>query len=354
MARQQLDGVVDDYLSGYKKKVRNILRWRLRLLSPTEAKEVVQKHPVGQMRMLLEVKRDGRKKARLGLQGFREPSEWDDGSTVSSVVYCDTVRLLLFTAGSVLEVISTNDVSVAFLQSHGYSSVLDPRFVSYKAYKQAWTWIFQLHGPIYGQRAAGKKWYITMAGWLCGQGFKQCENDPCLFVNGVTGVKVALYCDDLLVRGTVDSSLKFHSALENRFECRPGSRQFLTPDNNIDYTGFTLTMEVKNNSVYYYMAQGSEVLKFLKEFDMADQAQKSSPAPTVDMLTSDLTKLGVNDATKCRSMLEKLKFFASGTRWDIAETVSRLSGELKETTVGLMESLHYLCGYLNGTVSFRV
>ena len=139
MARQQLDGVVDDYLSGYKKKVRNILRWRLRLLSPTEAKEVVQKRPVGQMRMLLEVKRDGIKKARLVLQGFREPSEWDDGSTVSPVVYCDTIRLLLFTAGSVLEVISTNDVSVAFLQSHGYSSVSDPRFVSYKAYTQAWT-----------------------------------------------------------------------------------------------------------------------------------------------------------------------------------------------------------------------
>ena len=53
-------------------------------------------------------------------------------------------------------------------------------------------------------------------------------------------------------------------------------------------------------------------------------------------------------------MLGKLNFFARGTRSDIAETVSRLSGELKEPTVGLMNSLQYLCGYLNGTVSFRV
>ena len=58
-----MPGVIDEYLLGYKKENRNILKWRLRLLDPDEVKEVLAKHPVGQMRMLLEVKSemDGRK-----------------------------------------------------------------------------------------------------------------------------------------------------------------------------------------------------------------------------------------------------------------------------------------------------
>ena len=49
--------------------------------------------------MLLEVKRDGRKKAGLILQGFREPVEWDEGSVASPLAFVSTLRMLLFTGG---------------------------------------------------------------------------------------------------------------------------------------------------------------------------------------------------------------------------------------------------------------
>ena len=84
-----------------------------------------------------------------------------------------------------------------------------------------------------------------MAGWLCDQGFRKCGNDSCLFVQHSSGLKIALYCDDLLVRGQIDASLEFHEASESRFECRLGSRHFLTPTNTIDYTGLTLSMTVE-------------------------------------------------------------------------------------------------------------
>ena len=57
-----------------------MLRRRLRLLGPAEATRVSREYNLGKLRMLLELKRDGRKKARRILQGFREHVEWDEGS----------------------------------------------------------------------------------------------------------------------------------------------------------------------------------------------------------------------------------------------------------------------------------
>ena len=51
------------------------------------------------MRMRLEVKKDGRKKARLILQGFREPKSWDIGGIDSPVAAMASIRTLIFMAG---------------------------------------------------------------------------------------------------------------------------------------------------------------------------------------------------------------------------------------------------------------
>jgi len=48
---------------------------RLELLSEVEAERVIASQPVVSLRMLLEAKKDGRRKARLVLQGFKEPLE---------------------------------------------------------------------------------------------------------------------------------------------------------------------------------------------------------------------------------------------------------------------------------------
>ena len=48
---------------------------RLRALSPEEAVKVRAHSLVVSMKMLLGVKKDGKRKARLVLQGFKEPRE---------------------------------------------------------------------------------------------------------------------------------------------------------------------------------------------------------------------------------------------------------------------------------------
>ena len=260
-----------------------MLRRRLRLLGPSEATRVSREYSPGKLRMLLELKRDGRKKARLILQGFREPIEWDEGSVASPVAFASTLRMLLFAAGLRSDVISVNDVSVAFLQSHPYPPDQTPRYVSYEKYRNAVDSVFQLLGPIYGQRAASREWYHTLSGWLTSDemGFVQGKNEPCLFTHPTTGLKIVIYVDDLLVRGSSIESSRFHTALESKFDCRPGSRQVLTPENPIEFTGIRVTTERGNKVDSYFMDQSESISKFLTQHDLDTVRDRDSPMPEV-------------------------------------------------------------------------
>ena len=73
------------------------------MLSPEEAVRVRAHSTVVSMRMLLGVKKDDKREARLVLQGFKEPREWDTGSNVSPVAYPSTIRSLVFMGGEETE-----------------------------------------------------------------------------------------------------------------------------------------------------------------------------------------------------------------------------------------------------------
>ena len=73
---------------------------------------------------------------------------------MSPVAYPSTVRSLVFMGGKADDVLSSIDVSVAFLQSEEYGPGEKPRYVSYKPFPGAREYVFQLRGPVYGQRSA--------------------------------------------------------------------------------------------------------------------------------------------------------------------------------------------------------
>ena len=59
--------------------------------------------------------------------------------------------------------LSSIDVSVAFLQSEEYGPDETPRYVSYRPYAGAREFVCQLRGPVYGQRSAPREWYTLHA-----------------------------------------------------------------------------------------------------------------------------------------------------------------------------------------------
>ena len=125
--------------------------------------------------MLLELKRDGRRKDRLIIN--KEPVEWQTDSNASPVAYLESIRMMLFMCGCLGDCLSINDISVAFLQADEFHKE-DTRYVSYTAYKGAVEHRLRLHGCLYGQKCAraSKQFYCTLATWLCDNGFKQAKN----------------------------------------------------------------------------------------------------------------------------------------------------------------------------------
>ena len=92
---------------------------RLTLLEDDDITDDIRRDALP-LRMILESKRDGRLKGRLVAIGYREPKYWDVKTNSSPVVSLSTVRALLFKAGPASDVISSVDVSVAFLQADPY------------------------------------------------------------------------------------------------------------------------------------------------------------------------------------------------------------------------------------------
>ena len=344
--RQSMAGTVDDYLPGYKQEICNILRRRMTLQDPKQAYSVRSVHALGKLRMLLELKRDGRRKGRLIIN--KEPVEWQTDSNASPVAYLESIRMMLFMCGCVGDCLSINDISVAFLQADEFDQE-DKRYVSYTAYKGAVEHILRLHGCLYGQKCASKQFYCTLATWLCDNGFVQAKNEPCLFVNAA-GVKVLLWVDDLLVRGLRADTDTFHDALEARFECREGARQYLDYDHHLEYCGLKMTVTDTDAGDLYSMDQGDDVATFLLDFGLDSEPVRTSPMPNLNLLLSDDTVLGPNSANWCKSAIGVLHFLARGTRWDISLAVSMISQFNSVPTVGVEAAIRYLAGYLNATV----
>ncbi len=56
--------------------------------------------------------------------------------------------------------------------------------MSYRPYSGGPNSVFELLGPIYGQRSAPRAWYKTLTEWLVGvMGYTQARNEPCLFTH---------------------------------------------------------------------------------------------------------------------------------------------------------------------------
>ena len=373
MHKQKAQGTVDQWLDGYLKEYEAVKGMRLRELDESEAAQVRKEHLVPRLRMILEAKRDGRKKGRLILQGFAEPYSWDNGiSSDSPVAYMSTIRCLLAMVRQD-DVVTARDVSTAFLQSEGYSSSEGKRFVSYKTHKLGKTRYYELLGPLYGQRSASRRWFETISKWLTapkgdgcgfvkcsaseaepllGCGFKQGKNEPCLFRDPDTGFTLVLYVDDILTAGSSEMTEKFHAALGEKFACK--DQTYLADDSDLDFIGFSVTQQHLDGVRHIYLDQQCAMQQLLDSFDRSQLQWQASPMPTKQLFHSNPEPLDTNRAAQYRHFVGTLNYFSRATRFDISLATSRLSSKMSTPDVGSWKALTQLLGYLSGTVDFSI
>ena len=113
-------------------------------------------------------------------------------------------------------------------------------------------------------------------------------------------------------------------------------------------------MRVEQGKTVYSIDQTAGLIDMLTELNLLDQPVRSSPMPSMDLLLSDSTVLNEVDAAWCKSALGQLHYYARGSRWDIAYSVSAISQFCARPTVGVKLAVKYLAGYLLGTLEFRI
>jgi hypothetical protein len=96
MRDQGLQGDPKEFIPGYYKELHTVTTLRLKPVTPEVAAYIRSKKLAVRLKMLLEVKKDNRRKGRLVLQGFRAPAWWKVGPTDSPVVATSALRALIF------------------------------------------------------------------------------------------------------------------------------------------------------------------------------------------------------------------------------------------------------------------
>jgi hypothetical protein len=112
------------------------------------AERVIREGLGMKLRMILEEKKDGRRKGRLVGQGF-----WEDACTTglyvdSPVASFATARSLLFLTGREGEVTGSGDMAKAFLKVDEYPEGSEPRYVYFKMFKGGPVKVWRLKGPL--------------------------------------------------------------------------------------------------------------------------------------------------------------------------------------------------------------
>ena len=358
MRVQNLVGDPTDFIPGYKKELETVTKMRFKEVSPAVAQYVRAKKLAVRLRMILEVKRDMRRKGRLVLQGFRAPSWWRVGSTDSPVVATAGLRALIFRRdkqAGVPEILSQFDFDVAFLQANGFTVTEPTRHVSYRPHPGYPDRIYELTGPLYGSDDAPMRFFNTVAPWLIEMGFTQGKNDPCMFTNHTTGVQVGLHVDDGLVRGTQAASESFYADLAVRFKYKPP--KYLSQTTSLEFCGFVISeSQDEHGKLVRTMDCTAEVEKLIQiaGVSIPHIRKVKCPMPDGSEIASDPTPLGKLESTFYRSTVGQIQYFAHIVRYDVAHAISRLGQYSQQPTEGAYKALTRVLGYLASTVNFQL
>ena len=148
-------------------------------------------------RILCTMKRDGTMKARLVLKDLKAKRKLPDIQTYAAVPSHTAMRLLIAAADGAVNIVSTTDYKVAYLQSPNRADPTTWLLVKYKDPKSG-EWIYLwLMGDIYGGQTAGLTWKDHRTHVMVVQGgFEELYNMESAYYQPEHGVSVSVHVDD--------------------------------------------------------------------------------------------------------------------------------------------------------------
>lgn len=279
-------------------------------------------------------------KARFVAKGYSQKYNIDYTETFAPVASPTNLRMLIAISTQRNYHMEQLDISTAFLYATLDEEIyiLPPEGIPLKDPKNVW----RLKRGLYGLKQSPKQWYETLSKTIVQLGFEKAKTESCLFVNP-KGLYILVYVDDIIIAG---SSLKEINNVKEEL-----SKKFKIQDHGrLNYfLGFEIEHNMKNGICK--MHQQKYIYELLETYNMLNCRTVSTPIESQNPPADDKEITEQNEDTSFylknyRQIVGSLMYLMTGTRPDLAFTMSVLSRNLENPTPFhakiLIRTLRYL------------
>jgi hypothetical protein len=281
-------------------------------------------------------------KARLAYDGSKQTKNVNYWDTYAPVVSWPIVRYVLTLALTQGWSIKQVDFVLAYTQADAETDMyMKPPKGFIFDQGDPGDYVLKIKKNYYGQRQAGRVWNRHLTTKLLEAGFKQSEQDECLFYHG--NAIYALYTDDSLLTGPDESEL---DAILHKME---GVGLKLTHEEGVeDFLGVKIDRK-EDGSIHLTQPQLIDsILQDLRLSD-ADTTTKTTPSAITTILGRHLEADPFDQHFHYRSVIGKLNYLEKSTRPDLAYAAHQCARFSQDPRVPHGKAVKWIGRYLKAT-----
>jgi hypothetical protein len=251
-------------------------------------------------------------------KGFLQKEGFDYTETFAPVSKMTTIRSLLVIANELDMSIRQLDVKTAFLNGEIEEEIFmiqPPGYIeSGKAHL-----VCKLQKSLYGLKQAPRAWNIVINKALHSFGFKQADQDPCLFTRrvGTTVMFLGLFVDDIILASNNQKETnKVVEHLSKLFDIK-----------DLGDLEYFLGIKIERSKNFLHLTQRKYIEGMLKKFNMEDCKPVSTPSDPKVRLSKDMCPTSKDDIEEMevvpyREAVGSILFLMVATRPDLSYAIS--------------------------------
>jgi len=291
----------------------------------------------------IKVNADGsveRYKARLVCKGFSQISGIDYDETFAPVTRYDSLRLVVALAAKTNLSLHQLDIKTAFL----YGELDEEIWMSPPPGLGLKGKVLRLKKALYGLKQAPLKWYEKLTRTLSTIGFHPTHFDPCVFVHTDSTTYIVVYVDDLTIASKNQSSYqKLLNLLKSVFKVSEKGP-----------LSWILGIEVLHSKDGITLSQSTYAKQILERFQLENAKTVSTPMDPNSHLLKANEDETPHEQNLYQQMIGSLMYLVTGTRPDLAHSVSFLSQFSSNPQPSHHSAVKRVFKYLNGTRNFSL
>jgi hypothetical protein len=323
------------------------------------------------LKWVLKQKRDGRKKGRLCVRGYRQRPGIDYNETFAPTAKMITLRVFLTLVACYMMYTTQLDVKTAFL----YAAVAEQLFVLAplgltgdnplglpQDIAKRFCNVKNGHGlrltkALYGLKQAPRNWFMTFDKFVCEEaGLARNKMDPCLYYkiheNGEK-ILLLLYVDDVLIASTSPKlAEELSSKLTRRFK--------VSMKGPLDvYLG--IKIEHMRSECIVYLSQEDYIKEVCKKYGVSPDGTTDTPIQPNWYVNGEEERAQMSNADHAfvdsfpyRQIIGSCLYLAICTRVDIAYAVNYLARFMEAPTKSTCHAVKRLLRYLINTAKQRL